>query len=83
MRCKGLIANFPDFIEVSIEDLKIGMSVRVSEIELSKLTLLDAKENAIVSVRMARAVVLEEEEEEGEAEAVEGDSAEGGDTAAE
>jgi large subunit ribosomal protein L25 len=83
LRCKGLIANFPDFIEVSIETLKIGMSVRVTEIELPKLTLLDAKENAIVSVRMARAVVIEDEEAEGEADAAEGDSAEGGEGAAE
>ena len=59
------------------------MSVRVTEIELPKLTLLDDKENAIVSVRMARAVVIEDEEAEGEADAAEGDSAEGGEGAAE
>ena len=88
LRCKGLIANLPDFIEVSIDALKIGMSVRVGELEVPNLELLDAKENAVVSVRMARAVVIEEEEEEESAEGAEGEgaegaAAEGGDSAAE
>ena len=82
LRCKGLMADFPDFIEVAIDALKIGMSVRVSEIEVPKLELLDTKENAIVSVRTARVVVVEEEEEEvAEGAEAPAEGSEGGDAA--
>jgi len=84
LRCKGIMADFPDFIEVSIAELKIGMSVRVKQIEVAKLELLDAPENAVVSVRTARTVVVmdDEDEEEG-AEATEGADATEGEAAGE
>jgi len=51
----GLIADIPDFIEVNIDKLAIGKSVKVKDIKLDGLTLLDSENNSIVSVIITRA----------------------------
>ena len=38
----GLIGDLPEFIEVNIDELEIGKSVKVGEISVDKLTLLDS-----------------------------------------
>lgn len=55
LRVKGLIADMPDNIEVNIDNLEMGKSIKVSEISLPGLELLDAGANAIVSVVATRA----------------------------
>ena len=79
LRVKGLIKDLPEFIEVSINGLLIGQSVKVESISVEGLELLDSPANAIVSVKTARVLaVLEDEEEEGvEGEGAEGEGAEG------
>ena len=74
----ALIANLPEFIEVNIDDLEIGKSVKVGEISVDKMTLLDSENNSIVSCIVTRAAKSaageegeEEEGEEGAAEAAE------------
>ena len=74
IRVKGLIEEMPDFLVIDVSEMEIGGSVKIREIELDKLTLLDPPNSVIVRVKMARAVeevVGEEEEEEGEGEGVE------------
>ncbi len=69
IRVKGLIEDMPDYIVVDISPLEIGGSVKIRDIELDKLSLLDPPNSVIVRVKMARAVeevVGVEEEEEGE-----------------
>jgi large subunit ribosomal protein L25 len=70
---KGLIANLPDFIEVSISKLQIGKSVKVKDISPENITLLDSENNSIVSVIVTRAarsaagaasVAIDDEDEE-------------------
>lgn len=72
---KGTIDTFPDFIDVDISKLRIGMGVRVSEITIPGAELLDSPNNYVVNVKTARGAVddLEEEEEEAEA-AAEGEA---------
>ncbi len=69
LRCKGLIGDFPDFIEVAIDKLKIGQSARVRNVVVEKLELLDAMENAVVSIKTSRtasaSAVADDDEEEG------------------
>lgn len=72
----GLISDLPEYIEVSIDQLQIGKSVKVGEINVDKLTLLDSPNNSIVSCIVTRAAksaaggaVEEDEEEEGAEEA--------------
>ncbi|MFT5511615.1 MAG: large subunit ribosomal protein L25 [Bacteroidia bacterium] len=68
----GLIQDFPDDVEVSIEGLEIGKSVRVRDLSVPKIQLRDTLENTVVSVVVTRAAQSEaagedEEGEEGEA----------------
>lgn len=51
----GLIADLPEFIEVNIDTLEIGKSVKVKDISVDKLSLLDSESNSIVSCIVTRA----------------------------
>lgn len=55
LRVRGLIKDMPDFIEINIDNLELGKSVKVSEISVPGLDLLDAPANAVVSVLTTRA----------------------------
>jgi large subunit ribosomal protein L25 len=62
LRVKGLPKDHLDNVEVSIESLEVGKSVRVGEIELPNLTITNAKEDTIVSVTTSRALRQAEQE---------------------
>jgi large subunit ribosomal protein L25 len=80
LKIKALPEYLPDNIHVSIDNLDIGDSVKVSNIELENITLLDSPNGVIVGVRTARTVVEEVPAAEAAAEgAAEGAAAEGGD----
>ncbi len=57
LRVRGLIADMPDFIDVTIDALEIGQSAKVRQISIENLEILDAQENAIVSVKTTRALM--------------------------
>jgi len=57
LRVRGLIANLPDFIDVSIDTLEIGQSAKVGQIEVSGFDLLDSPANAIVTIKTTRALM--------------------------
>lgn len=57
LKVKTLPALMPDFIEVNIDALEIGQSVKVAEVKLDNITLLDSPNNPIVSVKTTRAAV--------------------------
>jgi len=64
---KGLINNIPDKITVDISPLDIGNSIRVKDIKIENLTLLDKEASIVVGVQTARgAVAAAATEEEGE-----------------
>jgi large subunit ribosomal protein L25 len=75
----GVPSAFPESVESDVTELKIGMSVRVSDIVIEGLTCLEPANAVIVGVKTARGVVDEDEdgEEEGE------EAAEGAEAAAE
>ncbi|HTD42389.1 MAG TPA: 50S ribosomal protein L25/general stress protein Ctc [Mucilaginibacter sp.] len=56
LRIKALPKDHLDNIDVSIEGLEVGKSVRVSDLKLEKLTITNAKEDTIVSVTTSRAL---------------------------
>ena len=65
----GLVADLPEFIEVNIDELEIGKSVKVKDISVENLDLLDSDSNSIVScvvTRAAKSAAGEEGEEEDE-----------------
>ncbi|WP_374949559.1 50S ribosomal protein L25/general stress protein Ctc [Mucilaginibacter sp.] len=62
LRVKALPKDHLDNIEVSIEALEVGKSVKVSEINLPNLTITNAQEDTIVSVTTSRALRQAEQE---------------------
>ena len=56
LKVKALPANLPDYISVDISPMKIGDSIRVRDLNLSEVTLLESPANVIVSVNMTRNV---------------------------
>jgi large subunit ribosomal protein L25 len=74
----GLVRDLPEFIEVNIDTLQIGKSVKVGDINVEKLQILDAENNSIIScnvTRAARSAGLGAGEAEGDED---GDESEGG-----
>jgi len=63
---KGLVNDIPEEIVVNVSKLKIGMGIRIKDINLDNITLLDNASSVVVSVKTARGAVAEEGEEEGE-----------------
>jgi len=61
LKVKGLIANIPDTVELNIDALELGQSIKVKNISLDNIEILDSKDNAVVSVKMTRNVVKAEE----------------------
>jgi large subunit ribosomal protein L25 len=60
LRVKGLIQNLPDYIDLNIDNLEIGQSVKVKNLEVTGFDILDAKENAVVSCKTTRALLQAE-----------------------
>ena|ERR1017187_1977583 len=59
LKVKALAANLPDKIEIPIDNLGIGSSVRVSDIKIEGVEMLDASNNIIVAVKVTREVAPE------------------------
>ena len=68
---KGLPKDFPDNIELDITPLRIGMALRVSDIDLPGVTFLHNPASIVVAVKAARGAI-EDDLEEGEGEDEEG-----------
>jgi len=62
LRVKALPANLPQEIEVSLNALEVGKSVRVDEIKLENAKVLNNGDDTIVSVIMSRALRQAEQE---------------------
>lgn len=60
IKVKGLIDKIPSEITVAIDNLEIGGSVKVSDIKIGGLTLLNAPNVTVVAVQMTRAAAAAE-----------------------
>ncbi len=76
----GLPGVIPDAINLDVTKLKIGQSIRVGQVSIEGVTILDPHASVVVSVRMARGAVKPAEDDdddvEEEVEAVTEESAE-------
>ena len=59
LKVKGLVDKMPDAITIPIDKMQIGDNVRVSDIEIEGLTLLNAPNVTVLNVQVTRAVVEE------------------------
>lgn len=84
LKVYGLYTDFPDRLYINIEELGIGDSFKVRDLEFENLELLDNRNSVVVAVRRTRIATGqlpepeegEEEAEEGEEAAAEGEEAE-------
>jgi large subunit ribosomal protein L25 len=86
LRVNAYPKDVPEVIKVDMTKLNIGSSVRVKDLMTDKLELLNAPNAVVVAIKMARGVVLTQEEQDAEdaAEAAEAAAAsEGAEAAAE
>ena len=65
---KGLEEALPEAIAINIDNLKIGGKIRVNDINIDGVELLDASSAVVVAVQMARGASLVTEDDEEEAE---------------
>ena len=72
LKVKALAKDLPDNIEIDVTKLAIGQSIKVADLSLKNIEILDKKTNVVVAVTITRAarsaagMVVEEEEEETE-----------------
>lgn len=71
LRINGLPSALPETIELDITNVKIGDSIKVKDLSLGGLTILDAANAVIIAVKRSRVVVAEDEEDEEGAEGTE------------
>jgi large subunit ribosomal protein L25 len=64
----GLPGALPEAVTVDVTDMRIGDSVRISELNVDGVEFLEPANAVVLSVKMARGAVSDEEEEESEAE---------------
>src|SRR5690554_4347904 len=62
LKVRALPTNLPQYIDVSIEPLEVGKSVRVEEINIPDARILNNGDDTIVSVVMSRALRQAEQE---------------------
>ena len=71
LKVKAFAKDLPDTIEVNVTKLGIGQSIKVGELSLKDIEILDKKSNVVVSVNITRAAKSaagagdDEDEEEG------------------
>jgi len=71
LRIKAIPGNLPDYIDVNIEDMKIGDKFPINKLANENYTFMHPDNGIVCLVRRSRAAIVEEEEEEGEEEGTE------------
>lgn len=66
LRVKGMEANLPDDITIDISNLALGQSIKVKDVQVENLTILNNPSSVVVLVKTARGAAVAEEEEEAE-----------------
>ena len=65
LRVKALPKDMPQYVEVSIEPLEVGKSVRVRDLQFDQFAITNTPEDTIVSVTTSRALRQAEQEAKG------------------
>ncbi len=76
VQIQALEKFLPDFIEVDISSLDIGMSFRVEHLKMEGVTFLDSQRSVVVMVKAARIVVDDVDEDDDDEESGEETSGE-------
>jgi len=61
---KGLVGFVPEFIEINISKLNVGQTIKVKDISIANLSILDDANAVVAEVKTARGVVIAAEDTE-------------------
>ncbi len=64
LKVNGLAEALPEFITIDITNVRIGQSIKVGDIKVDGLSLLDTANAVVVAVKRSRVSAADEEEEE-------------------
>jgi large subunit ribosomal protein L25 len=56
IKARGLVKDFPEYIEIDITDLDIGHTIRIEDLKIEGLEFLDSSGSMIVSIVSARVI---------------------------
>lgn len=59
VKVRALIQHLPESVEINVEHLKIGNSIKVQDLKADNVEFLDVKNAVVASVKVTRAVVEE------------------------
>ena len=76
LKVVGLPGNLPESVELDVTEMRIGSSIRIKDLNIADVTILEPADAVVVGVKMARGAAADEEEET-EEEGAEGEAAEG------
>ena len=77
---RGRIEDIPEAIQIDISNMNIGESIKVGDLNIRGIEILEAANRVVVAVKTSRRAIAEEEEEE---EGEEGEGEEGAEEGAE
>jgi len=55
LKVSGLVDNLPDELTISVDDLDLGKSIKIGELDFENLEILHAKNAVVATVRLTRA----------------------------
>jgi large subunit ribosomal protein L25 len=55
LKVKGLYKNFPEKLVITIENLGLGKTIQVGNLNFENLELLNSKDNVVAAVKLTRA----------------------------
>ena len=56
LRVRGLAENIPDYIDVNVSQLDLGKSIRVGQIPVKDIELLESTSNPVATIEIPRAL---------------------------
>ena len=72
LSCYGLPNDLPEAIVLDISPIRIGQGIRISEINIPGVTILDPASAMVISVKISRGAIDDDDDEEEEEEGEEG-----------
>ncbi|HAQ19285.1 MAG TPA: 50S ribosomal protein L25 [Prolixibacteraceae bacterium] len=55
LKVKGMVKHLPDFIEINVDDLDLGQSIKVGTLQRENLEFLNAKAVPVITIMITRA----------------------------
>ncbi len=59
IRLKGLLKDMPEFVDINIGNLELEQSVKIADIEIPNIQVMELKQNVVILVTRTRNVVEE------------------------